>query len=144
LAENHPITDLLRQRVSEATGEPVGSIIVDTVWLAVVEGLLDSGQRLPTAREVAIALGVSPRTVERAYEELEARGVVANRLGEGTSVSLRPPSDAERERRRRFAELCRETVDKAAALGYSADDLATAFAEFPSAERSAPAIGETP
>jgi GntR family transcriptional regulator len=126
------------ERVRNAGGNPVSQVIVDEVWLAVVEGDLPIGERLPTTRELAVRLGVSPRTVEHAYEELASRGVVAARPGQGTFISLTPPPDEERERHRRFADLCRETFDRAQELGFTVDDLIDALAEYRSAGRSGP------
>lgn len=103
-----------------------------------VEGVLATGQRLPTSRQLAIALGISPRSVERAYKELEERGVLATRVGEGVFISLQPPSHAELERHQRFADLCRETFARAADLGFDVDDLIDAFADFRSVERGEP------
>jgi GntR family transcriptional regulator len=130
MMEDDPLIRRLNERIAGGVGEPVGRLIVDEVWLAVVEGTMLSGERLPTARQVAIRLGVSPRTVERAYEELEERGVVATRPGEGSFISLKLPSDAERERHRRLAELCREALDRAADLGFGVDDLIAGLAEY--------------
>lgn len=130
-----PITQRLAERLTENTGEPVAHLIVEDLWLAVVEGSLHSGERLPTTRQLAIALGVSPRSVERAYEELERRGVIATRPGEGTFVSLAPAPEAERARHQEFAALCREAVERAEHLGFSVDDLLDALAEFRTANR---------
>jgi GntR family transcriptional regulator len=131
-----PITQRLAFRLAERPAEPVAHLIVDDLWLAVVDGSLESGERLPTARQLAIDLGVSPRSIERAYTELERRGVIATRAGQGTFVSLAPPSEAERERHQDFADLCRRTVQRAASLGFGVDDLLDALAEFRTANRS--------
>ncbi|MEX2570885.1 MAG: GntR family transcriptional regulator [Gemmatimonadota bacterium] len=124
----------MTERLASGSDEPLSHLIVDDIWLAVVEGTLTTGERLPTARQVAVGLGVSPRTVERAYRELEDRGVVATRPGEGTFISLKPPSEAERERHRRFAALCRETYDRAQDMGFRVNDLIDSLAEFRSIE----------
>jgi len=73
---------------------PTGSSgveIVADVEAAIREGRLESGARLPTVRELAAHLGVSPTTVAAAYRQLGARGVInaAGRLG--TRVAQRPP-----------------------------------------------------
>jgi GntR family transcriptional regulator len=131
-----PIIQRLAFRLAERRAEPVAHLIVEDLWLAVVDGSLESGERLPTARQLAIDLGVSPRSIERAYTELERRGVIATRAGQGTFVSLAPPSEAERERHHHFADLCRRTVERAASLGFGVDDLLDALAEFRTANRS--------
>lgn len=130
----------LAGRIESHGGQPVNRLLVNEVWLAVVRGELGTGERLPTARHVAVELGVSPRSVEQAYEELEARGVVANRPGEGTFVSLRPPPEEEQERYSRFAELCRETYSRARDLGFGVNELIDRLAEYRGMERSGPSM----
>jgi GntR family transcriptional regulator len=127
--EPHPLTQRLAARLAEGGGEPATTVIIDDIWLAVVDGSLEVGERLPTARELAVVLRISPRAVEHAYQELERRGVVATRPGEGTFVSLTRPSEAELSRRRELAALCRETVERARALGFDLDELWEALAE---------------
>jgi GntR family transcriptional regulator len=130
-----PIVQRLAARLAQSPAEPVAKLIVDDLWLAVVEGSLASGERLPTARQLAITLGVSPRSIERAYEELERRGVLATRAGQGTFVSLAPPSEAERTRHHDFAALCHHTVERAEQLGFGVDELLDAIAEFRTTNR---------
>ncbi|MEX2529601.1 MAG: GntR family transcriptional regulator [Gemmatimonadota bacterium] len=120
----------LQARVSARPASPVAESIVEEVWLAVVEGELATGERLPTVRSLSIELGVSPRTVERAVDRLQTLGVVDRRAGEGAFVSLAPPSNEERERHQLFHGLCRATVDTAERLGFDLDDLLDALAEF--------------
>lgn len=128
----------LAGRLEEGGAAPVSRLLVEEIWLAVVEGTLDSGQRLPTVRELAIGLGVSPRTIERAYDELERRGVIVTRAGAGTFVSLAPPSEAEHTRHRQLAELCSEAVERAAELGFGVNDLLDALADFRTARGTGP------
>ena len=119
----------------ESSAEPVALLVVDELWLGVVEGRLEVGQRLPTARELAIALSVSPRSIERAYTELERRGVVAARAGSGMFVSLTQPSEQEHIRHRELTALCREAAGRAAELGFAIDDLIDALVDFRTSSR---------
>lgn len=133
--------DLARRvasRLRDNRGVPVAHVVVEELWLAVVDGSLDSGERLPTARELAIALGVSPRSIERAYEDLERRGVIVSRAGAGTFVDIAPPSEEERARHQEFAAVCRDAVQRAAGLGFGIDELIDALAEYRTAERQEP------
>ncbi|HUF50561.1 MAG TPA: GntR family transcriptional regulator [Longimicrobiales bacterium] len=125
----------LTARVRTGGALPVSRLVVDDLWLAVIEGALEVGERLPTARELAIGLGVSPRSIERAYVELERRGVIVTRPGAGAFVSLSPASDEDLARHQKFAALCVDTVDRAAALGFDIDDLIDALTELRTAER---------
>ncbi|NIP81310.1 MAG: GntR family transcriptional regulator [Gemmatimonadetes bacterium] len=128
--ESHERTLRLAQQLAGGVAEPVAHQIVENIWVAVVEGTLETGERLPTARQLAIALGVSPRTVERAYRQLEQRGVIVARPGEGTFVTLAAPSEEERARHRAFAALCGEAVDRARELGYGVDELIDALSDY--------------
>jgi GntR family transcriptional regulator len=128
--DQHPITERIAVRLADGARQPVTHLIVDDIWLAVVAGDLASGERLPTPRQLAISLGVTPRAVERAYEELESRGVVATRPGEGTFISLGPTSQEEHARRRELTALCQETIGRAAHLGFDLDQLMDALADF--------------
>lgn len=130
----------LATRLADQPGEPMAHVIAEDIWLAVVKGRLGTGERLPTQRELAIALGVSPRTVERAYAELGRRGVTAAQPGAGTFVSLVPPDEAAHARYRDLAALCRDTVARADELGFGVDDLLEALAEYRAETRRGPSV----
>src|SRR5437773_2528681 len=65
--------------------------IVTSVETAIREGRLGAGVRLPTVRELARALRVSPTTAAAAYRTLRVRGLVHAQGRRGTRVSPRPP-----------------------------------------------------
>lgn len=50
--------------------------IADDIRRQVALGLLKKGDRLPSCRESALEHGINPNTVQRAYAELEAEGVI--------------------------------------------------------------------
>ncbi|GLU47807.1 hypothetical protein Nans01_21580 [Nocardiopsis ansamitocini] len=52
----------------------------------VEEGSLAKGERLPSERVLATALGISRTTVVAAYNELRAAGVLDGRKGSGARV----------------------------------------------------------
>jgi GntR family transcriptional regulator len=128
-----PSEDIIHRLASEldrSSGEPLARQIVEYIWIEVVEGRLETGARMPTVRELAIQLGVSPRAVDWAYSELGRLGVTAPHAGEGTVVSLTPPPDAERKRRQALHALSREAADGARSLGFKVEDLVEALEEF--------------
>lgn len=53
----------------------------------IVSGEFVPGQRLMSVREVALAAGVNPNTVQRAFEQLEQQGVLHSERGAGWFVS---------------------------------------------------------
>jgi len=61
--------------------------IVDALAADISNGRLVRGQRLPTHRALATALGLDLTTVTRAYGEARRRGLIEARVGQGTFIS---------------------------------------------------------
>ncbi len=132
----NPIAQRIARRVAQGSGEPASHLIAEDLWLGVIDGTLELGERLPTTRELAVALRVSPRAVERAFAELERRGVVCTRPGEGVFVSLAPPLEADMERHRQLNALCRDTLAHAAELGFEVSDVLEVISDLRRAQPS--------
>jgi DNA-binding transcriptional MocR family regulator len=71
------------------TGHDVESLVSD-IEIAVRNGKLSGGERLPAIRELATSLGISPTTVSTAYRTLQLRGVVQGDGRRGTVVNATP------------------------------------------------------
>lgn len=76
---------------------PLYLAIADALERDVESGMVRDGQRLPTHRELATTLGLTPLTVTRAYKEAARRGLIQSTVGRGTFVrttveNLRPES----------------------------------------------------
>lgn len=71
---------------------PVYEQIRSQVSALVAVGGLHPGDRLPASRDLARDLGIAVGTVQRAYRELEAGGVVTSRRRVGTVIA-EPPAD---------------------------------------------------
>jgi len=61
--------------------------LVHQVKHALRLGMLETGDRLPTAKEVVEKLAINPNTVSKAYRELEREGLVTGKPGLGTFVT---------------------------------------------------------
>ena len=120
---SNKIAKRLAESLDHSRADAVTRQIVDAIWQDVIEGALDTGERMPTVRELCIELGVSPRTISRAYERLEQLGVLTDRAGEGTFVSLSPTDPAQRERWKTLEASCRDLVDQAQSMGFSVNDV---------------------
>ena len=61
--------------------------LVHQVRQALRLGLLQTGDQLPTVKDVAAGIAINPNTVLKAYRELEHEGLVSARPGVGTYVT---------------------------------------------------------
>jgi DNA-binding transcriptional MocR family regulator len=68
--------------------------IAGSVEAAVHDSRLKPGDPLPTVRELATSLRVSPTTVAAAYKLLQGRGLVSGLGRNGTRITSRPPTPA--------------------------------------------------
>ncbi|MEV0120573.1 GntR family transcriptional regulator [Streptomyces sp. NPDC050703] len=73
-------------RIDRRSGVATYLQIVQQTRRALRLGLLEPGDKLPTAREVVEATAINPNTVLKAYRELEREGLVEARRGLGTFV----------------------------------------------------------
>lgn len=105
------------------SGVPVYRQIIDQVLGAKATGRLESGDRLPTVRQVAVDLSINLNTVLRAYKELEIRGVLTTQQGSGTFVTPEPVRADVLERRRRLDQLATDFIARASAEGYRLEEL---------------------
>jgi GntR family transcriptional regulator len=77
---------VVEYRIDRRSGVATYVQIVQQTKQALRLGLLEPGDRLPTAREVVEATAINPNTVLKAYRELEREGLVEARRGLGTFV----------------------------------------------------------
>ena len=65
---------------------PIYAQIVDSIRGQIQAGILASGERLPSVRELAAELSINPNTIQRSYRQLEAEGWIATMPGKGCYV----------------------------------------------------------
>lgn len=71
-----------------APGRPAYRALADALRLAVADGRIAVGTRLPSERDLTAALDVSRTTVTRAYAVLRESGYLASRRGSGSVATL--------------------------------------------------------
>jgi GntR family transcriptional regulator len=73
-------------RLDPSSGVPTYLQLVHQVEHALRLGYLKPGDQLPKVRDVVGALAIHPNTVLKAYRELEIKGLITGRPGQGTFV----------------------------------------------------------
>ncbi|MDI3407431.1 GntR family transcriptional regulator [Streptomyces cavernicola] len=112
-------------RIDRRSGVATYVQLVQQTKQALRLGLLEPGDKLPTAREVVEATAINPNTVLKAYRELEREGLVEARRGLGTFVTRSlgsAPADSPLR-----GELSRWT-ERARAAGLERGDVEALFA----------------
>lgn len=100
---------------------PIYTQIVDNYKSQIATGILQSGEKLPSVRELAGELAINPNTIQRAYRELEMAGWIATVPGKGCFVCGMPGESAAEQ-----AALLTQfdkTVAALLALGITRDEL---------------------
>lgn len=83
-------------------GEPIYEQIESQMEAAILEGRLQEGEALPGIRTLAKMLKVSVITVQKAYENLNRKGLIVSATGRGTMVA---PLNQEQIRQEKMQEL---------------------------------------
>ena len=115
---------MLNHLLLQDNGVPIYVQLREQIAAAVGRGLLKPGARLPTMREVAVALRIDLNTVQRAYGELERAGLLTLIRGSGTYVAVAPPVQS---RKPDAAALAAKVAAQARAEGIAPDELIQAL-----------------
>jgi GntR family transcriptional regulator len=97
--------------------------------MGVADGTLQPGDHLPSVRDLARHLGLSPNTVGRAYADLSREGVISGRAGGGSEIGARERLNQPallRTRSERLRILARQMAVRGLALGLEPDEIAEA------------------
>lgn len=68
--------------------KPVYEQLVEQIERLVLTGLMTAGDKLPSVRNMSVDLSINPNTIQKAYAELERRGVINSVPGRGSFISM--------------------------------------------------------
>lgn len=106
------------------SGTPLYIQLQEQIRLLVKQGVLRTGDLMPTVRELAVALEINSNTVARVYRDLQRDGWLVLRRGVGTFVAaaaMAPP--LARRDVRGLEQKVRELIASARLLGLSSAEL---------------------
>ena len=109
-------------RIDLLSRVPIYEQIISQTEKYIITGVLKPGDALPSVRGLSLSLHANPNTVQRAFTELERRGLISTFQGKGCFI--RPDakdvlSDKARQRLGEVKELCQELI----AAGVSRDEI---------------------
>jgi GntR family transcriptional regulator len=119
--------------------------IMDQMRQLILTGHWPPGREVPSVRRLAVRLGVSVITVQRAYHELAGEGFLVTRPGRPSQVASVLPQAANPAREHELTLLLRQVACHAGQLGLGRGEvirrLRAVFAAEEKAERLARTIG---
>ena len=96
---------------------PIYLQIVDRVERMITDGVLKTGDQLPTVRELATELRVNFNTVARAYRILNDAHIISTQRGRGTYI-WEEPDENTLQNLRRMSRKRRSPALEATSLGF--------------------------
>lgn len=116
--------------IDSSDKSPIFEQICKSVCRDIASGVLQEGDKLPSARELAKLLQLNPNTVAKAYSLLERDGIIYSMQGKGCFVAKH-----EGKANKKLTENFRSAVREALDAGASADELIGIVKEMSSSQR---------
>src|ERR1700733_8850324 len=120
----------------EASGVPIYVQIRDQILAAIASGVLKPGERMPTMREVAVALKIDLNTVRHAYESTQETGAITLVRAQGTYVAERPPEIRFESHDDKLEQLAQKTAIAAYNNGINLSQLINRLSEIANGQRA--------
>ena len=121
---------LVNFSLDPANGVPIYRQIIQQIEYAILSGRMQSGDRLPTIRSLAVELKTNPNTIARAYNELEILGILETQVGSGTYISDKKPIVENDSLNRKIRELVGRFIRDMRDLGMEKRELSRVIAEY--------------
>ena len=112
-------------QIDRLSRTPIYEQIVVRFTEQVAAGLVSENERLPSVRELSVSLGINPNTIQKAYLELDRRGLITSLPGRGSFVSKDAAALVKAEKLGRLDELTALAKELYAA-GATEEDLVAA------------------
>lgn len=110
-------------RIDTSSRQPIYLQLVQQVREGIARGDLETGEKLPSVRQLSRELLVNPNTIARAYTELEREGVLIGRQGLGLFVAEIKSELTKTAREKRLRESLDQWLTEAVHLGFDGDEV---------------------
>ena len=105
-----------------STSTPIYLQVVDEIKRMLMSGELKPGEKLWSARDMAVRYKINPNTAARVYKELELQNLCFTKRGLGTYLT-EEAGIAERLKKEKAEQLVADTIATFLGLGYSKEEL---------------------
>lgn len=104
-------------KIDQRSSTPIYQQLVQEIKEAILKGILQPGDKLPSVRELSVQLTINPNTIQKSYQELERQKVIETLRGKGTFVSLNYKPSVDKEKLTVLKENLRNILVEAHYLG---------------------------
>ena len=66
---------------------PIHDQIVNGILRLRTVGVMKSGDKLPSVRSLSLSLSINPNTIQKAYSELDTKGIICSVPGKGSFIT---------------------------------------------------------
>ena len=115
-------------RINPQSGVPIYRQLMDQIRRMIASGQLQSGDSLPSVRELSLRHTVNTMTISKAYNKLEAEGLLERPRGKAMTVSTQGPlKENKKERLQRLQSAIEQLAMAAEQLELNSDDVVKAI-----------------
>lgn len=100
--------------INPKSKQPLYEQLVEQLRRQLALGGIESGAAMPSVRQLAMELGVNPNTIQKAYRQMEAEGMILSIPGKGSFVNenltelMKHQREQQKSEARRAIHACRE------------------------------------
>ena len=109
-------------RIDPLSRQPVYEQLIEQLEKLVLTGLLPADSQLPSVRSLSIELSINPNTIQKAYSDLDARGIIYSVPGIGCFVA-KNATEVLKTHMRRKLDAVRQLAEDLALAGIPKEDL---------------------
>jgi len=84
---------------------PIYEQVVNQLEYFVLNGILKEGEQIPSVRNLSVDLSINPNTIQKAYFELDKRGIIQSVPGRGCFVTDYAKDILSAKKREQLADL---------------------------------------
>ncbi|MCR5516755.1 MAG: GntR family transcriptional regulator [Lachnospira sp.] len=84
---------------------PVYEQLIEQVETMVLTGVMKAGDKMPSVRSLSGELSINPNTIQKAYAELDRKGLIASVPGKGSFISENAMDIVGNDKREQAADL---------------------------------------
>lgn len=114
--------------IDHLSRQPIYQQIIHQLEHFVLAGVMHAGDEMPSVRSLSVELCANPNTVQKAYAELNARGILCSVPGKGCFIAAEAADIIARSRREKLADV-EKAVKELAMAGVDRQEIISLVAE---------------